>query len=134
MITTYQLMQILNDATRLRVAVLMRSQGPLCVCELTAALAVAQPKMSRHLAAMRAAGVVEDCRVANRVFYRLAPDLPRWVGTVIDGLSEGIDGTGEGPALRRRLRALPAQPGRPDSEEQWRLGRDLTPPITARVR
>ena len=34
--------------------------------------------MSRHLAALRALDIVEDARIANRVFYRLNPTLPDW--------------------------------------------------------
>ena len=78
MIDADTLIQVLGDPTRLRALVLLTEEGTLCVCELTAALDVSQPKMSRHLAAMRALDVVEDWRVANRVFYRLNPGLPVW--------------------------------------------------------
>jgi DNA-binding transcriptional ArsR family regulator len=54
------LIQALADGTRLRALVLLTREGSLCVCELTAALAVSQPKMSRHLAALRALDIVED--------------------------------------------------------------------------
>ncbi|MFO1152717.1 MAG: metalloregulator ArsR/SmtB family transcription factor [Rhodospirillales bacterium] len=92
------LIQALADGTRLRALVLLTREGSLCVCELTAALNVSQPKMSRHLAALRALDIVEDARNANRVFYRLNPGLPDWARTVVDQLAEGMS---EGAGLRR---------------------------------
>jgi ArsR family transcriptional regulator len=104
------LIQALGDRTRLRALVLLRQEGALCVCELTAALDVMQPKMSRHLAALRALDVVEDCRVANRVFYRLDPTLPEWARGVIDGVAQGIIATSEFTAVQRRLHTIPNRP------------------------
>ncbi len=104
------LIQALSDRTRLRALVLMKTEGVLCVCELTAALAVAQPKMSRHLAALRALDVVEDCRVANRVFYRIAPNLPDWARGVIDRVAQGIVATSDFAAIQHRLHEFPNRP------------------------
>jgi hypothetical protein len=66
--------------------------------------------MSRHLAAMRALDVVEDCRVANRVFYRLDSTLPDWARGVIDWLAQGIMTTSEFAAIQRRLHEFPNRP------------------------
>lgn len=102
--------QALADRTRLRTLVLLRREPPLCVCELTAALDVPQPKMSRHLAALRALNIVEDARVANRVFYRLDPTLPEWARGVIERLAQGIMATSEFAAVQRRLDDFPNRP------------------------
>lgn len=104
------LIQAVGDRTRLRALVLLNTEGALCVCELTAALGVLQPKMSRHLAALRGLDVVEDCRVANRVFYRLDPNLPDWARGVIDRLAQGIVATSEFAAIQRRLHEFPNRP------------------------
>ncbi|MGC8733368.1 MAG: ArsR/SmtB family transcription factor, partial [Halothiobacillaceae bacterium] len=40
----------LSDPTRLRCLAMLHAQGELCVCELTRALGLSQPKISRHLA------------------------------------------------------------------------------------
>src|SRR5512144_1486876 len=90
MIDADALVQALADGTRLRALVLLTREESLCVCELTAALGVSQPKMSRHLAALRALDIVEDARIANRVFYRLNPGLPDWARGVIDNLADGV--------------------------------------------
>lgn len=115
MIHADTLIQALGDRTRLRALILLRQERVLCVCELTAALGVSQPKMSRHLAALRALGVVEDVRVANRVFYRIEPDLPAWARQVLDAVAQGLATTPEYRACRRRLHAFPNRPQqRPD--------------------
>lgn len=79
-----QFFQLLSDATRLRSLLLMRHEGELCVCELVHALGVIQPKVSRHLAALRDAGVVMGRRQGQWIYYRLHPDLPDWAREVID--------------------------------------------------
>lgn len=104
------LVQAVADGTRLRVLVLLAGEGTLCVCELTAALAVSQPKMSRHLATLRALDIVEDARIANRVFYRLHPALPAWARGVVDQLAAGFAGTPDLAAATRRLHAFPNRP------------------------
>ncbi len=104
------LVQALADRTRLRTLVLLHGEPPLCVCELTVALDVSQPKMSRHLAALRALNIVEDARIANRVFYRLDPNLPDWARGVIELLAQGIMATPEFAAVQRRLDDFPNRP------------------------
>ena len=66
-----------SDRTRLRIlSMLDRSpagQGELCVCEIVGVLGVPQPKVSRHLAYLRRAGLVEARRDGLWMYYRLAP-------------------------------------------------------------
>jgi len=102
----------LADPTRLRALVLLDAEGELCVCELTAALDVSQPKMSRHLAALRELGVVADRREANRIYYRLAPGLPDWARQAVRQLAVGLDEWGQRTADRARLRTMPNRPPR----------------------
>ena len=113
------LIQALADGTRLRALVLMAREGSLCVCELTAALDVPQPKMSRHLAALRALGIVEDARIANRVFYRLDLGLPDWARRALDQLSDGLGATGHLTDIDQRLRNFP---NRPRERAEFRCG------------
>ena len=62
----------LGDETRLRLVALL-AHGELCVCHLQEALGLTQPLISRHLAVLRAAGVVADRREGSWVHYRLLP-------------------------------------------------------------
>lgn len=76
----------LADETRARISLLVLREGELCVCELTAALAQSQPKISRHLAQLRSCGLLEDRRQGQWVYYRLHPQLPAWVRELLSGV------------------------------------------------
>jgi ArsR family transcriptional regulator len=61
-----------SDATRLRILSLLK-MGEHCVGDLVSILDVPQPKVSRHLAYLRKAGLVETRSQGLWNFYRLAP-------------------------------------------------------------
>lgn len=61
----------LSDETRLRLLSLMRD-GEVCVCHLQSVLKTNQPKISRHLAYLRRAGLVIARRDGKWTHYRLA--------------------------------------------------------------
>lgn len=73
----------LADETRARMTLLIAREGELCVCELTCALDLSQPKISRHLAQLREAGILMDRRQGQWVYYRLNPSLPEWVQVML---------------------------------------------------
>jgi len=102
----------LADNSRLAILVLLAAEGPLCVCELIHALEAPQPRVSQHLARLRAAGLVAHRRVANRHYYALAADLEGWVRRVVDGYRDGFAQTGRLGTLRARLAAMDARPPR----------------------
>jgi ArsR family transcriptional regulator, arsenate/arsenite/antimonite-responsive transcriptional repressor len=66
-ITIYQ---CLCDPTRLRILSLLGS-GELCVCHFQEILGEPQVKVSKHLAYLRAHGLVESRKEANWMVYRL---------------------------------------------------------------
>ncbi|MEO8642154.1 metalloregulator ArsR/SmtB family transcription factor [Pseudomonas sp.] len=74
----------LSDETRTRATLLITREGELCVCELVCALDDSQPKISRHLAQLRAGGLLLDRRQGQWVYYRLNPELPKWVRTILE--------------------------------------------------
>lgn len=76
----------LADETRARMTLLIAREGELCVCELTCALDLSQPKISRHLAQLREAGILMDRRQGQWVYYRLHPSLPEWVSVMLNGV------------------------------------------------
>src|SRR5688500_19695977 len=81
-----RLFKALGDETRLRIVALL-SHGELCVCHLESALDLSQPNASRHLAILRAAGVVETRRDGSWVYYRLADQDDGAVRHVLDVLT-----------------------------------------------
>jgi ArsR family transcriptional regulator, arsenate/arsenite/antimonite-responsive transcriptional repressor len=79
----------LSHDTRLRCLMLLWRNQELCVCELTQAIGVSQPHISRHLAQLRELGVVADRRQGLWVHYRINPDLPDWAHAVLRETSRG---------------------------------------------
>ncbi|MEQ9461948.1 MAG: metalloregulator ArsR/SmtB family transcription factor [Phycisphaeraceae bacterium] len=59
------------DRTRLRILNLLSDHDELCVCDIIAALDLPQAKVSRHLAYLRRAGLVDTRREGQWVHYRL---------------------------------------------------------------
>ena len=74
----------LADQTRLTCLMLIQQEGELCVCELMEALQEGQPKVSRHLAQLRNAGLLTDRRQGQWVFYRIHPLLADWQVDILD--------------------------------------------------
>ena len=74
----------LGDELRLAALLLIRHQGRLCVCELTEAFEVSQPKVSRHLATLRDTGLLDTERHGQWVYYYLNPALPEWLRRVLE--------------------------------------------------
>jgi ArsR family transcriptional regulator len=85
-----RLFKALGDPTRLRIVALL-SHGELCVCHLHEALGLSQPNVSRQLAVLRAAGIVEDRREGSWVYYRLVhqadPDCERQLRQLVHGFA-----------------------------------------------
>jgi ArsR family transcriptional regulator len=91
------LFHALSDLTRLEI-VHMLSDGERCVCELTAALDVAQSRLSFHLKTLRDAGLVNDRREGRWVYYSLNPDA-------FDELAELVSALEPAPTPRSSSKA-----------------------------
>jgi len=110
MMNTETFFRALSDQTRLRCLLLLAAQDELCVCELTHALGVPQPKISHHLGALRKAGLVSDRKQGLWVYYRLSPELPAWAMTQLSEAEKGL--ACEAPFTEDRI-ALAEMPNRP---------------------
>lgn len=79
----------LADRTRLRLINLV-AHGEICVCYFVAVLGESQPKVSRHLAYLRRAGIVTSRRDGKWIHYGLAepsdPMRAKLLGTLVDEL------------------------------------------------
>ena len=68
-------LKALADGNRLRIIRLLMDR-PRCVCELQAALGIAQPTVSKHLSILEEAGWVDKQRQGkNFIFYQLIGGL-----------------------------------------------------------
>lgn len=86
---TDALFELLADSTRRRILALLLDHREICVCRLVGALDVPQAEISRHLAAMREAGVLVSRRKGTWILYRLDPQVPGRATRVITMMSEG---------------------------------------------
>jgi ArsR family transcriptional regulator len=91
----------LAEPTRLRLLCLMRD-GDVCVCHLQRVLQTNQPKISRHLAYLKSAGLVRSRRQGKWMYYSLAGIR----GPLKRVLSETIAHTRTKPQARKDARRL----------------------------
>jgi ArsR family transcriptional regulator len=73
--TLNRILRALADPTRVRILALLDGRDELCVCEIVDALRLPQYAVSRHLRALRAAGLVSARRQGRWMHYRLRPDM-----------------------------------------------------------
>jgi ArsR family transcriptional regulator len=78
------ILSALAEPTRLEALRMVWDGREHCVCELMRELGASQSRMSRHMAALKAAGLLVDRRDAQWVRYRRAPNLPQEVIALVD--------------------------------------------------
>lgn len=83
------LFRALADGTRLRILALL-GHNEVCVCHIHDSLEVPQPTVSRHLACLRRAGLVDARRDGVWMHYRVARSLDPAVRTVLDAAIEAL--------------------------------------------
>ena len=106
-----QVFKALSDATRLRCMVLLAGNDELCVCEMTHALGLPQPKISHHLGGLRKTGLVTDRKAGLWTYYRINPELDPWVKELINTTTTGIRSQYPFAADGMALREMPNRPG-----------------------
>lgn len=112
-LTPLSFFKLLADETRLNALLLIMAEQELCVCELMAALQETQPKISRHLAMLRKAGVLLDRRQGQWVYYRLNPNLANWARVCLEQSK-----TAQHAVLAPLLANLAAMGDRPERDRQ----------------
>ena len=84
---TSELMKALADPARLTmVAALSKARSPVCICDFTAELGLAQATVSHHMARLRDAGLVDSDKKGIWTYYRLRTDLPANLRRLVAGL------------------------------------------------
>lgn len=81
----------LADKTRLRILALL-GNNEVCVCHLHDSLALPQPTVSRHLAYLRRAGLVDVRRDGVWMHYQVARALDPSVQTVVNAAVDALTG------------------------------------------
>lgn len=67
-----QTFKCLSDPIRLRILMLLQTEGELCVCELMAVLKLPQSTVSRHLAYLKRSGWLDDRREGVWMYYTIS--------------------------------------------------------------
>jgi len=80
------------DPTRIRILKMLEG-GELCVCQITTVLDLAPATVSKHLAVLKIAGLLQHRRDGKWVYYRLAerdinPHAPAFLGLVRASLTD----------------------------------------------
>ena len=70
---TSRFFKVLADEARLKMLWLLFNHRELCVCDIMAVLEITQSKASRHLAALRNAGLATDRKEGLWSYYSLRP-------------------------------------------------------------
>ena len=83
-----KLFAALADVNRLRLLNLMR-EGEICVCYLQGTLKTNQPRISRHLAYLKKAGLVEATKRGKWHYYHLKPQ-PAHLKALMDQAMESL--------------------------------------------
>ena len=95
----------LADRTRLRVIHLLGGQE-LCVCSVVAALQTSQPKISRHLAYLRRAGLVSARREGKWMHYRIVEPTDQHTAEIFREIRRSLSDHLEMRRDRERLLTL----------------------------
>src|SRR5688500_7609826 len=82
------------DETRLRILNLL-TRGEVCVCDITSELRMPQSKISRHLAYLRRAGLVQDRKEGLWRHYSLTPPGDRFHKSLVSCLKACFNGAGK---------------------------------------
>jgi ArsR family transcriptional regulator len=107
------LFQALADRTRLRLLNLM-SGGEICVCFFVVVLDELQPKISRHLAYLRDAGLVRARREAKWIHYSITPPAHPVARAVFETVMASLDGDREMQRDREALAKTCCSPRLPE--------------------
>jgi len=96
-------LKALADTTRLRILGLL-AVGETCVCNIHESLGLPQPKVSRHLAYLRRAGLVETRKEGLWVHYRIAAPAAPVVDVLLASLRHCLGHLPTTQGDRTRLR------------------------------
>jgi ArsR family transcriptional regulator len=87
---TVDIYRALADPIRLELLARIAARGPVCVCHLEGELPYTQPRISKHLATLRRAGLVSTRREGSWVYYSANPEALEIAREFIDELDRSL--------------------------------------------
>jgi ArsR family transcriptional regulator len=106
-----RLFAALSDPTRLRLLNLLRGRE-VCVCYFVEILQQSQPKVSRHLAYLRNAGVVSARREGKWMHYRIEMPADAGAAAILTDVLNALEGAAEMRSDLARLDRACCQPAK----------------------
>ena len=97
-----QVFKALADVTRLRILALLGG-NEVCVCHIHDSLGLPQPTVSRHLAYLRRAGLVDTRRDGVWMHYQLSASLDPSARSVVNAAIEALTGTRDAVQDRKQF-------------------------------
>jgi ArsR family transcriptional regulator len=101
-----QTIKALSDPIRLRIVLLLQSEGELCVCDLMAVLKLPQSTVSRHLAYLKRSCWVDTRREGVWMYYQLSRESCTICKKLLTTLKQHASGLPEAIADRTTLAAF----------------------------
>ena len=101
-----QIFKALSDPIRLRIILLLQSEGELCVCDLMAVLKLPQSTVSRHLAYLRRSCWVDTRREGLWMHYKLSEESCEMCRELLDTMRRNMGDLPEAVADRMTLAAF----------------------------
>lgn len=98
-----QILKALSDPIRLRIILLLQSEGELCVCDLMAVLGLPQSTVSRHLAYLKRSCWVDIRRQGVWMHYQLSRESCQMCQELLETLQHHVGGLPEATADRKAL-------------------------------
>jgi len=100
-----QFFKVLADESRLKMLWLLFNRRELCVCDVMAVLEITQSKASRHLAALRNAGLASDRKEGLWSYYSLRPVEDRLIKEHLKLLKTSLSRRADAKQLLQKLNA-----------------------------
>lgn len=97
-----KVMKALSDPNRVKLLKILQ-QKELCVCEIQAALGIAQPTVSKHLKILEHAGLVNRRKEGLWVNYYLADGASPYAATLLGNLRYWLSDDTEVRAIVKKL-------------------------------
>lgn len=86
-----QFFKALGDESRLRILFLLYKNKEMCISDLELVLDFTQTKISRHLAYLRNAGLVNYRKIDQWVFYSIKDELSEFIDQIFRYLNKDTD-------------------------------------------
>ena len=97
-------MKALSDPNRVKIIKMLEQKKYLCVCEIQAAIGLAQPTISKHLKQLEDAGLVESFKDKQWVNYRLLKNSTNpYVKKLLKTMQGWLNDTKELIELKKKL-------------------------------